>query len=129
MVEDAQHDQNQVADHECGGQKVDDLERFGIFFLQDDTRLAAVFHLTEKRAELDTAFVIDKSIREETATVTICEDSGTQVNILAIAQRSEAFQGFVNRFLDSQIEAARIEFVQFLLAARMPPVVKNEVIA
>ena len=76
-----------------------------------------MFYLSEERAELDTAFVIYKSVGKESATITIHEDAGAQVNVLAVAHRSEAFQGFVNAFLDTQVEAAGIELVHFSLAA------------
>lgn len=87
------------------------FEGIRIFFLQDDTRLARMFHLPEERTELHTPFVIDEGIREESATVTVGEDSGTQVDVFSIAHWSEAFQGFENAFLDAQIETSGIEFV------------------
>ena len=87
------------------------FEGIRIFFLQDDTRLARMFHLPEERAELHTPFVIDEVIREESATVTVGEDSGTQVDVLSITHRSEAIQGFIDAFLDAQIETSGIELV------------------
>ena len=87
------------------------FESLRVFVLQNDTRLARMFHLTEKRAEFDSPFVIDEGIREESATVTVGEDSGTQVDVLSITHRSEAIQGFIDAFLDAQIETSGVELV------------------
>ena len=111
MMENAQHDENEVPNDKSSGQQVYEFEGVWIFFPQFYTSLAGMFHLPEKRTELDAPFVIDESLREESATVTIGEDSGTQVNILAIAHGSKTAQRLVNAFLDAQVEAARIELV------------------
>ena len=76
-----------------------------------------MLHLSEERTELDPPFVIDKSFWEKPATIAAFEDSGAQVDVLAITHRSKATQSFVNAFLDAEVEAAGIEFVHFLLAA------------
>ena len=76
-----------------------------------------MLHLTEERAELDPPFMVDKSIWKKPATIAAFEDSGAQVDVLAITHRSKASQSFVNAFLDAKVETAGIEFVHFLLAA------------
>ena len=111
MAENAHQYHNQVANHESCGQEMHKFESLRVFILQNDTRLARMFHLPEERAELHTPFVIDEGIREESTTVTVGEDSGTQVNILSITHRSEAAQDFINAFLDAQIETSGIELV------------------
>ena len=128
MVENAQQDQNQVADYKSGGQEMDKLESLGILVLQNHTRLARMLHLTEERAELDPPFMVDESLWEKPATIAAFEDSSAQVDVLAITHRSEAFQGFVDTFLDTQIETSVIEFVHFLLAASYATRGENEVI-
>ena len=128
MAENAQHDQQQVADHKRRWQQMHQLEGLGILVLQDHTCLARMFHLTEERAELDAPFVIDESFGEETATVTSFENPGTQVDVFAVTHGCKAAQNLINGFLDAEVEAAGIELVHFALPPRMPPVVKNEVI-
>ena len=76
-----------------------------------------MLHLTEERAELDPPFMVDKSIWKKPATIAAFEDSGAQVDVLAITHRSKASQSLVNAFLDAKVEAAGIESVHFLLAA------------
>ena len=100
MHQASQHQQN-IADHKGSGQEVDEFEGLGVFVLQDDTRLARVLHLAEKRAELDTPFVIDEGLGEETAAIAAFEDPGAQVDVLSITHGSEAAQGFVNVFPDA----------------------------
>ena len=87
------------------------FEGIRIFFLQDDTRLARMFHLPEERAELHTPFVIDEGFGKQTARIAIGENPRTQVNILAIAHGSKTAQRLVNAFLDAQIETSGIELV------------------
>ena len=116
-MENAQHDENEVPNDKSSGQQVYEFESVRIFFLQFHAGLARVLHLLEKRTEFDAPFVIDESLGEQSATVTISEDSGTQVNILSIAHGCEASQSLINAFLDPEIETSGIEFVQLLLAA------------
>ena len=113
----ASHYQQHIADHEGSGQEVDELEGLGIFVFQDDPCLARVLHLTEERAERDTPLVIDKSFGKQTAAVSTFEDARAQVDVLAVAHGGEAAQGFIDAFLDAEVEAARVEFVHFFLAA------------
>ena len=89
-MENAQHDENEVPNDKSGGQQVYEFEGVRIFFLQFHTSLAGMFHLLEKRTEFDTPFVINESLWEQSAAVTAFENSGTQVNILAIAQPPKA---------------------------------------
>ena len=90
MMEDAQGDQQKVADHEGGGQKVYELEGLGVFVSQHHTRLARVFHLTEERAELDAAFVIDEGFGEEPTAVSTFENPGAQVDVFAVTHGCKA---------------------------------------
>lgn len=89
MVKDAQHNQQQVANHESGGQEVDKLESFWIFVFQYHSCFSRMLHLAEKRTEPDTSFVIDKGIWEETAAVTAFEDPRAQIDVFAITHGSE----------------------------------------
>lgn len=94
-----------------------ELECLGVFVFQDDPCLTRMLHLTEKRAEFDTSFMIYESLGEKPAAVTSFENSGTQVDVLAITHGSEAAQGFISTFLNAQIEAAWVELVHLLFAS------------
>ena len=105
MMEDAQHDQQQVADHECRRQEVYELEGLRVFVFQHHTSLARVLHLTEERAELDTAFVIDKGFGgfadnafydafvPQFSTTTEVERQAYQVTLLFAQQKAYTYRG------------------------------------
>ena len=76
-----------------------------------------MLYLPEKRTELDTSFVIDESLGEETTTVTSLENACAQVDVLAVAHGSKAAQSIIDASLDAKVEATRIELVHFFLAA------------
>ena len=115
-MHDAGHSQKHIPDDEGSWQEVDELEGLGIFVFQDDACLARMFHLTEKRTEFDSSFVKDERIGEESATVTVFENPGTQVDVFAITHGCETSQSLVNALLDAEVEAARVEFIHLPLA-------------
>ena len=116
-MEECHDDQEQVAHDKGRRQQMHELEGVRVFLFQDDTRLARVFHLSEKRTELDSTLVVNESLWEKPTGISIGKDSGTQVDVLAVAHGSKASQGFENRLFYSKIEAAWIKLVQFLRTA------------
>ena len=93
-----------------------ELECLRVFVLKDDPCLARMFHLTEKRAELDASFMIYESLREKTTTVATLENPRAQVDVLTVTHGRKAFQGFVDASFDAQVETTRVELVHFFLS-------------
>ena len=61
-MHDAGCDQKHIADYKGRGKEMHELESLRVFLSKDDTRLARVLHLTEKRAELDSSLMIYESL-------------------------------------------------------------------
>ena len=91
------------------------LQRFGIFLVQIDTRNTGIMHLLEKLLHVRAPLVPHPGIGKQTATAPGLEYPDAEIDVLAKTHFGKASQPAVDFRPDSHVEGARIELIHFLL--------------
>ena len=112
-----QQHQQRAAHGEHGRQQMDELKRTGVALGQIDARNAGIVDLAEKLAEVHAPLVPHPRLGQQAAGVAAAEEARAQVDVLAKAHPAEAFQLAEHVAPHAHVEGARIELVEFLLAA------------